>query len=336
MKKAILLSCLPLIFVLGIMFVVILAISGDGSGSGNPDVIVTQNLSDEVLAHKPMLEKYAKEYGVQDYVGYLLAIMQVESGGRLEDVMQSSESMGLPPNTLKKEESIRRACEYFKELLTTMEKLDCDMDSVIQSYNYGGGYMYYVAKNGNKHTFALAMEFSKNQCNGQKTSYYNAVAAPMGSWRYVYGNMYYVQLVQQYLGATFIWTSTDSHAITSVYGNRVHPITGRNDNHSGIDIGASFGTDILAIAAGTVVLAEYHSSYGNYVIVEHANGYKSLYAHQSQMKVRVGDTVQQGATIGLVGSTGNSTGAHIHLEIWKDGERTDPLSYYPETMYTYV
>lgn len=71
------------------------------------------NLSEEVLKHQPTVEKYAKEYGIADYVNYLLAIMQVESGGTAEDVMQSSESMGLPPNSLSTEESIKQGCKYF-------------------------------------------------------------------------------------------------------------------------------------------------------------------------------------------------------------------------------
>ena len=78
------------------------------------------NVSAEVLAHKPMVEKYAKEYGVEEYVNILLAIIQVESGGTAEDVMQSSESLGLPPNSLSTEESIKQGVKYFSELLASM------------------------------------------------------------------------------------------------------------------------------------------------------------------------------------------------------------------------
>ena len=95
------------------------------------------NVSAEVLAHKPMVEKYAKEYGVEEYVNILLAIIQVESGGTAEDVMQSSESLGLPPNSLSTEESIKQGVKYFSELLASSERLSVDLESVIQSYNYG-------------------------------------------------------------------------------------------------------------------------------------------------------------------------------------------------------
>ena len=161
------------------------------------------NVSAEVLAHKPMVEKYAKEYGVEEYVNILLAIIQVESGGTAEDVMQSSESLGLPPNSLSTEESIKQGVKYFSELLASSEKLSVDLESVIQSYNYGGGFLGYVANRGNKYTFELAQSFSKEYSGGEKVSYPNPIAIPVnGGWRYNYGNQFYVQLVSQYLTDT--------------------------------------------------------------------------------------------------------------------------------------
>lgn len=146
------------------------------------------NVSAEVLAHKPMVEKYAKEYGVEEYVNILLAIIQVESGGTAEDVMQSSESLGLPPNSLSTEESIKQGVKYFSELLASSERLSVDLESVIQSYNYGGGFLGYVANRGNTYTFELAQSFSKEYSGGEKVSYPNPIAIPInGGWRYVYG-----------------------------------------------------------------------------------------------------------------------------------------------------
>lgn len=146
------------------------------------------NVSAEVLAHKPMVEKYVKEYGVEEYVNILLAIIQVESGGTAEDVMQSSESLGLPPNSLSTEESIKQGVKYFSELLASSERLSVDLESVIQSYNYGGGFLGYVANRGNKYTFELAQSFSKEYSGGEKVSYPNPIAIPInGGWRYVYG-----------------------------------------------------------------------------------------------------------------------------------------------------
>ncbi|TNX50217.1 lysozyme family protein [Enterococcus faecium] len=161
------------------------------------------NVSDEVVAHKPMVEKYAKEYGVEEYVHVLLAIIQVESGGTAEDVMQSSESLGFPPNTLGTEGSIKQGVKYFASLLQTAEKNGSDLNAVIQSYNYGGGFLGYITDRGNKYTFELAESFANQNSNGEKVSYPNPIAIPInGGWRYNYGNMFYVQLASQYLVTT--------------------------------------------------------------------------------------------------------------------------------------
>ena len=158
------------------------------------------NLSEEVLKHQPTVEKYAKEYGIEDYVNYLLAIMQVESGGTAEDVMQSSESMGLPPNSLSTEESIKQGCKYFSELLKSAESKGCDIDTVVQAYNYGGGFIDYVAGHGKKYTYELAVSFAKEKSGGVKVTYKNEISIKEnGGWRYKYGNMFYVRLVKQYL-----------------------------------------------------------------------------------------------------------------------------------------
>lgn len=187
------------LFSILLVFSVFIAGEDDDTRSRSSNQI-GMNLSAEVLKHKPMVEKYAKEYGISEYVSYLLAIMQVESGGTAEDVMQSSESLGLPPNTLDTESSIKQGCKYFSELLKSAEVQGCDINSVVQSYNYGGGYIGYVAKNGKKHSFQLAENFSRDKANGTKVTYTNPIAvARNGGWRYNYGNMFYVELVSQYL-----------------------------------------------------------------------------------------------------------------------------------------
>ena len=121
-----------MMFSLLLLVVIVFSDEEDG-GSGGNLIYGGVSVSQEVLAHKPMLEKYAKEYGIEEY------FIQVESGGTLEDVMQSSESLGLPPNSLSTEESIKQGCKYFSELLAAAETKGCDLNSVIQSYNYGGG-----------------------------------------------------------------------------------------------------------------------------------------------------------------------------------------------------
>lgn len=175
----------------------------DDDGRNQSSNQIGLNLSAEVLKYKPMVEKYAKEYGITEYVNYLLAIMQVESGGTAVDVMQSSESLGLPPNTLDTESSIKQGCKYFSELLKSAEAQGCDINTVIQSYNYGGGYIDFVAGSGKKHSYTLAESFSRNKAGGVKVTYTNPIAVTHnGGWRYNYGNMFYVELVSQYLTTT--------------------------------------------------------------------------------------------------------------------------------------
>ena len=188
-----------MMFSLLLLVVIVFSDEEDG-GSGGNLIYGGVSVSQEVLAHKPMLEKYAREYGIEEYLNVLLAIIQVESGGTLEDVMQSSESLGLPPNSLSTEESIKQGCKYFSELLAAAEAKGCDLNSVVQSYNYGGGFLDYVAGRGKKYTFELAESFARDKSGGKKVTYTNPVAVEKnGGWRYSYGNMFYVLLVSQYL-----------------------------------------------------------------------------------------------------------------------------------------
>ena len=157
-----------MMFSLLLLVVIVFSDEEDG-GSGGNLIYGGVSVSQEVLVHKPMLEKYAKEYGIEEYLNVLLAIIQVESGGTLEDVIQSSESLGLPPNSLSTEESIKQGCKYFSELLAAAETKGCDLNSVIQSYNYGGGFLDYVAGHGKTYTFELAESFARDKSGGKKS-----------------------------------------------------------------------------------------------------------------------------------------------------------------------
>lgn len=116
----------------------------------------------------------------------------------------------------------------------------------------------------------------------------------------------------------------DSARVTSLFDYRVNPVTGRYVFHTGMDLGAANGSNIYAMQEGQVVSAKYDSGYGNYVIIKHPNGIQTLYAHCSKLKVKTGDSVEKGQVIALVGSTGNSTGPHLHIEFRKDNQRYDP------------
>ena len=119
-------------------------------------------------------------------------------------------------------------------------------------------------------------------------------------------------------------------SFTSKYGWRMCPFHGR-EYHSGIDIGAPGGTPIVATKSGTVVISTYHSSYGNYVVIAHNDGGKSLYAHMQSRGTAAGTSVSAGTQIGRVGTTGSSTGNHLHFEIWTgstSSTRVNPANYF--------
>ncbi len=115
--------------------------------------------------------------------------------------------------------------------------------------------------------------------------------------------------------------------ISSPYGNRIHPISGLVKMHTGIDLASPHGTGIKATKGGTIIVRKYNSSYGNYIVMDHGNGISSLYAHMSGFNVNYGDEVSQGQTIGFIGSTGSSTGPHLHFEIRVNGSHTNPMNY---------
>jgi murein DD-endopeptidase MepM/ murein hydrolase activator NlpD len=110
---------------------------------------------------------------------------------------------------------------------------------------------------------------------------------------------------------------------TSGFGMRLHPVDHAERLHSGMDIAAAAGTQIQAAAAGQVVFSGTQEGYGNVVVIQHAEGYATLYAHNTENLVSVGTTVSQGQPIATVGSTGRSTGPHLHFEVHKDGKRLD-------------
>ncbi len=132
--------------------------------------------------------------------------------------------------------------------------------------------------------------------------------------------------VSKYTGGTF-FTPTKNYRISSEFANRISPITGKRENHNGIDFAAPGGTPIYAAEAGTVIDSRYSSSWGNVVQIDHGGGIVTLYAHCSARLVSAGQTVKRGETIALVGTTGWSTGNHLHFTVYKNGIAVNPRQY---------
>lgn len=130
-----------------------------------------------------------------------------------------------------------------------------------------------------------------------------------------------------YTGGVFTWPCPSSRRVTSEYGNRISPTAGASSSHKGIDIGASYGADIVAAADGEVIYSGYSAAAGNHVIISHGNGLCTVYMHASALNVSVGDIVSAGQSIAKVGSTGISTGNHLHFGVSLNGAYVSPWDY---------
>ena len=146
---------------------------------------------------------------------------------------------------------------------------------------------------------------------------------------------YAEQLAAMNNTGAWYWPLPGCYYISSIFGGRTSPITGRWESHTGTDIPAAGGTQIHAAQGGIVTVSKYNVSYGNYCMISHGNGYVTLYAHMKTLPiVKEGDTVTKGQVIGYVGTTGSSTGNHLHFELRINGVRNNVLKLYPTLPYT--
>ncbi|MFA6670287.1 MAG: M23 family metallopeptidase, partial [Bacillota bacterium] len=128
----------------------------------------------------------------------------------------------------------------------------------------------------------------------------------------------------EFIGGKFVWPAPGYTYITSDYGWRLHPIYKTRKYHAGIDIRVPWGKKIVAAGAGKIIYSGTYGGYGKTVMIDHGGGIVTLYAHNSSLKVKVGTVVAAGTTISLAGSTGVSTGPHLHFEVRKDGKVVNP------------
>lgn len=283
------------------------------------------------------LDKYTKLYGISDYIGLAYALIMVEnpSTDGTDDIMQSSESAGYPgPGYLTGEASVKQGCKHLAEQIKNGQTQNVDIWGVMQGYNFGSAYIPWLANRGGKNTTDLAEEYSRDvvapslgNTTGATYPYVNAVSQADGR-TYLYvngGNFHYAAMIRQYVKVTesvgYVVPISKPVTVTSEFGYRQHPITGAYELHNGIDlVNGNPTTPIYASAAGEVVIAgSYPEWYGNYVVIKHSDGLYTGYAHQSQLRVSVGDTVKQGQQIGNMGTTGPSTGPHLHFQFFTNG-----------------
>ncbi|MDT2982716.1 phage tail spike protein [Enterococcus casseliflavus] len=283
------------------------------------------------------LEKYTKLYGISDYIGLAYALIMVENPGTdgTDDIMQSSESAGYPgPGYLTGEASVNQGCKHLAQQIKNGQDQNVDIWGVMQGYNFGSAYIPWLSNRGGVNTTDLAEVYSRTvvapslgNTTGATYSYVNAVSQADGR-TYLYvngGNFHYAAMIRQYVkvneSSGYVVPISKPVTVTSEFGYRYHPITGSYELHNGIDlVNGNATTPIYASAAGEVVIAgSYPDWYGNYVVIKHSDGLYTGYAHQSQLRVSVGDTVNQGQQIGNMGTTGPSTGPHLHFQFFRNG-----------------
>lgn len=283
------------------------------------------------------LEKYTKLYGISDYIGLAYALIMVENPGTdgTDDIMQSSESAGYPgPGYLRGEASVNQGCKHLAQQIKNGQNQNVDIWGVMQGYNFGSAYIPWLSNRGGVNTTDLAEVYSRTvvapslgNTTGATYPYVNAVSQADGR-TYLYvngGNFHYAAMIRQYVKVNesvgYVVPISKPVTVTSEFGYRYHPITGSYELHNGIDlVNGNATTPIYASAAGEVVISgSYPDWYGNYVVIKHSDGLYTGYAHQSQLRVSVGDTVNQGQQIGNMGTTGPSTGPHLHFQFFNNG-----------------
>jgi hypothetical protein len=196
MKKKGCLGCLGFLLSFGIIFLMALVFLV--TRDGGTDKLMSKLVEKRLTEYQPLVESELEKYGLKDYTPLLLGIMYQESNGRGNDPMQSSESNGLSRNEIEEpEQSIEQGVAHFYDMYSYAQKKGVDLDTVIQSYNMGPGYIDYVASNGQKHTEELAKEFSKIQveknpdvykCGGDKNNF---------RYPYCYGDYTYSEKVNE-------------------------------------------------------------------------------------------------------------------------------------------
>ncbi|MBS6559415.1 MAG: peptidoglycan DD-metalloendopeptidase family protein [Clostridiales bacterium] len=165
-------------------------------------------------------------------------------------------------------------------------------------------------------------EEAKKQAEQQQSQSSNTTSSSSGS-----GSSSSSSSSSSSTSSGFTWPCPSSHTISSQFGYRIHPILGTKKLHNGIDIAAPYGSSIVAAGSGTVIAASYSSSMGNYVMISHGNGITTVYMHCSSLLVSSGQTVSKGQQIARVGSTGLSTGNHLHFSVMKNGSYVSPWDY---------
>lgn len=334
---ALFIKLLPVFAVIAGVIAVMVVFMSFGGGGGKEEMDRSEGtlgLDPAVEQWRELVTEVADEKGMSDYIDLVLAIIQVESGGdKYKDIMQSSESAGHPRNYFQDErQSVEQGITHLKNVVQLLKGYNNDyLDDhklIAQTYNFGLGFARYVGgRDLEGYDIDVSETYSKDvvavslgNLTGETYPYNNAVSERVGK-TYLYrngGNFLYGELIGEYTGGYAdgeMAPPVEPMLVTSHFGYRVSPGGIGTTNHKGIDLNCTGGvTPIRSLLDGTVVKSQYTGGLGNAVVVKHDN-YYSTYGHMSSLSVSAGQTVNAGTQLGICGSTGNSTGPHLHLEI---------------------
>ena len=273
-------------------------------------------LTDEIDKNNELLEQRLRAMYMNGTGGYLEVILNAENlidaltrMDLIQLIVKSDVELLKTINEQKTEvEELKVAQEIRRhELTAVINDLNAKQDEVLIASRSKENYMSSLQNN--------IEEIQRQEAAMEKQS------------KQIEKDILAAQRAGEYVGGELAWPVPGHYRITSPYGGRIHPITGVWSTHGGTDIAAPNGTSIVASNDGVVIYAGYHYSYGNYIIVDHNGGIATLYAHCSKLLASNGQAVSKGETIALIGSTGESTGNHIHFEVRVNGVRKNPMGY---------
>lgn len=294
-------------------------------------------LEEEIKAIKEKLEYIQTDYEAQKeaFENRLVALYEMGETTYL-DVLLNSKNI---TDFISRYYLIGEIAQYDSDLLETIEReknkieeinkqLDQKQENLKASKNTQEKTLI-ALENARTIKNSYAAELTEDELNVQQqieeyNNQLNNIDAKMAILAMVNGD-------SEYIGGEFLWPIPGYTIITSEFGMRFHPILHYYRNHNGIDIGATTGAPVVAANSGTVITASYVGSYGNVVMIDHGGGIVTNYAHGSKILVEVGQVVERGEVIMEAGSTGLSTGPHLHFEIKINGTFVNPLPYVTKT-----
>lgn len=332
---------LVIVLIVGVISVVIEGENNKNGGTVDGLPPGQKQISEDVEQYRDQIESELAKYDLEEYIDVVLALVMQESGGQGLDPMQSSESYCGSVGCIQDVDlSIEKGVLHFKNVL---EKANNDVKLALQSYNFGGGFIDYVNSNGGEYTFDLAVSFSQEQYQKQISlgngSIYTCLRAEAVQYNACYGDIMYVESVLAYLPSASEGGGTEhlkgeytsplqiDLVITSPFSWR--DIGDGNEHHNGIDFNCNEPDSIHAVRDGEVVHSGWVGGYGNYIIIKHGESDYTGYGHMSSLVSETGDLVESGEQIGVCGTTGRSTGDHLHFEIKTEmwGGFKNPQSY---------